>query len=166
MEPFTMRSSLYTILGTTGGAIALAMASTWMIQPAQAADPSANAAPRPAQSAYDREVARCNSGTSGQDRATCLREAGAARQESGRGTLNEPAYETNQTRRCDNLPAGQRQDCITQMNAPTSTQGSVKGGGMLRETVIPVPAATPGTPASPAVPVPAAPPASAPMPVR
>ncbi|MDQ8033290.1 MAG: hypothetical protein REJ50_14850, partial [Bordetella sp.] len=120
-----------------------------MTLPAQAADPSANSAPRPAQSAYDREVARCNSGTSGQDKATCLREAGAARQESGRGRLNEPAYETNATRRCDSLPAGQRQDCVTQMNAPTSTQGSVQGGGVMRETVIPVPAATPGTPATP-----------------
>lgn len=165
MEPFSMRSAMYTILGTTGGAIALGLASAWMTLPAQAADPSANSAPRPAQSAYDREVARCNSGTSGQDKATCLREAGAARQESGRGRLNEPAYETNATRRCDSLPAGQRQDCVTQMNAPTSTQGSVQGGGVMRETVIPVPAATPGTPATP-VPAPAVPVPAAPAPVR
>lgn len=165
MEPFSMRSAMYTILGTTGGAIALGLASAWMTLPAQAADPNANSAPRPAQSAYDREVARCNSGTSGQDKANCLREAGAARQESGRGRLNEPAYETNATRRCDSLPAGQRQDCVTQMNAPTSTQGSVQGGGVMRETVIPVPAATPGTPATP-VPSPAVPVPAAPAPVR
>lgn len=49
--------------------------------------------------------------------------------------------------RCKNLPASQQQDCITQMTSGnTTTRGSVGGGGVLRETVIQVPAGTPGRP--------------------
>jgi hypothetical protein len=39
-----------------------------------------------------------------------------------------------------NLPAGQRQDCMTLMNDPDArTQGSVDGGGIIRETTITIP---------------------------
>ena len=42
--------------------------------------------------------------------------------------------------RCNRLPQASRQDCITQMTSPTQVRGSVQGGGVLRETVIQVPA--------------------------
>lgn len=115
-----------------------------------AATPAAHAADENSPDAvYKREVARCNSGMSGQDRTTCLREAGAAREEARRNRLNTGAanIDQNRTRRCDTLPGQQRQDCITQMtdSASTTTRGSVEGGGILRETVIQVPAGTPGS---------------------
>ena len=98
------------------------------------------------QSQYQMDVQRCNSGDTSQDRATCLREAGAARQESQRNRLDdkqEGRYQDNAMMRCKNLPASQQQDCITQMTSGnTTTRGSVGGGGVLRETVIQVPAGT------------------------
>ncbi|MCD0505688.1 hypothetical protein, partial [Bordetella petrii] len=104
------------------------------------------------QSQYQHDVQRCNSGQTNQDRATCLQEAGAAREEAARNRLdnNQSAnYDTNATARCGKLPAAQQQDCLRQMAAPTSVKGSVESGGVLRETVIPVPAqpsgAAPGT---------------------
>ena len=131
------------------------------------------------QSQYQLDVQRCNTGQTNQDRATCLREAGAAREEAQRNRLDNGQsanYDTNALARCNKLPQTQREDCMRQMSAPSSVKGSVESGGVLRETVIPVPAqpsgsmpgttapstapsvpgATPGTtmPGSPATPVP------------
>jgi len=97
---------------------------------------------------YSADVARCNRGDTNQDKATCLQEAGAARDEARRNRLANPGqnYEQNQTDRCNSLPASQREACLTQMSgANTTTQGSVMGGGVLRETTIDVPPGTPGS---------------------
>jgi hypothetical protein len=102
---------------------------------------------------YNEDVARCKSGASGEDQAACMREAGASLVERHRNGLTNPTNaQQNATARCNALPADQRQDCMTQMSGQgeTSVQGSVTGGGVLRETVIPVPAGTPGSmPAAP-----------------
>jgi hypothetical protein len=119
---------------------------------ANAAKPEANAQ---AQAQYQKDVARCKSGDTNQDRATCLREAGAALNETRHNRLVEPgaAYAPDATKRCKALPTEQQQDCLTQMSGQnTTTQGSVGSGGVLRETVIPV--------------VPAPAPAPTPMPTR
>ncbi len=92
---------------------------------------------------YQSDVQRCNSGQTTQDRATCLREAGAAREEAQRKRLDNGQsanYDANATARCNKLPQTQREDCLRQMSSPTSVRGSVESGGVLRETVIPVPA--------------------------
>jgi hypothetical protein len=97
---------------------------------------------------YREDVARCKSGASGQDRAACMREAGASLVERRRNGLSTPAdAQRNATARCDALPADQRQACMTQMSGQgnTTVQGSVSGGGVLRETVIQVPPGTPGS---------------------
>jgi hypothetical protein len=97
---------------------------------------------------YREDVARCKSGASGQDQAACLREAGASLVERRRNGLTNPTdAQSNATARCNSLPAAQRQDCMIQMSGQgnTSVQGSVTGGGVLRETVIPVPAGTSGS---------------------
>ncbi|MGN6458503.1 MAG: hypothetical protein ACTHLV_20235, partial [Achromobacter mucicolens] len=52
----------------------------------------------------------------------------------------------NELARCNRLPESQRQTCVAKMNSPTSVQGSVQGGGVLRKKEIQVPA-TPATPA-------------------
>ncbi len=81
-----------------------------------------------------------------QDREACLREAGAARQEAQRGGLSTPAAgveDRNALARCQNQPVADRADCEARIKETgrTSTQGSVLGGGVIRETVTPVPAA-------------------------
>ncbi|MGB3432523.1 hypothetical protein, partial [Achromobacter sp.] len=98
-----------------------------------------------AQSQYQQDVAACKSGATGQDQAACMREAGAARQEAGSSKLKDGStdqYQQNMLDRCNRLPAASRQDCVTQMTSPSNVRGSVQGGGVLRETVIQVPAGT------------------------
>jgi len=122
---------------------------------------------------YKEDVARCKSGqTANLDRTACMKEAAASQVERRRsGSLTEPAdAQRNASARCQALPAGQREDCMTAMSGQASTRvlGSVKGGGVLRETVIQVPAGTVGTPQGgygygqqvPVAPPPAMPPSS------
>lgn len=92
---------------------------------------------------YRAEVAVCNSGKSQQDRATCLREAGAARAEARKGNLKTPAgadVSSNATERCKAQPAADQPACVQRITGAgkTTTEGSVKGGGVIRETVTPV----------------------------
>lgn len=93
-----------------------------------------------AQYQSDRSV--CDSGQSHQDRATCLREAGAARDESRRGPPgDDPSrYQQNATVRCNALPAADRQDCLNRIQGQGTTRGSVAEGGIYRETVTREPA--------------------------
>ena len=98
-----------------------------------------------AQRQYQEDRALCMSGKSGQDRATCLREAGAALQAARRGQLedSQAAYEKNSLLRCTYLPAADRTDCERRMRGEGTTSGSVAGGGIYREirTVVPAPEA-------------------------
>jgi hypothetical protein len=98
--------------------------------------------------AYQRERAACLSGQSNQDRTTCLREAGAARDEARRGHLDDGSaqYEKNALTRCNTLPQDDRQACRLRMQGAGSSQGSVAAGGIIREIAIPEPA--PSTSAS------------------
>ena len=87
------------------------------------------------------ERQNCMDGKTNQDRATCLREAGAARQESQRGNLRDSAdYGSNASKRCDTLPADQRADCERRTAGEGSVSGSVGSGGVVRELVTPIPA--------------------------
>jgi hypothetical protein len=95
-----------------------------------------------AQLRYQQERAVCMSGSSNQDRATCLKEAGAALQEARRGNLSgsESQLGQNRTSRCNTLPVQDRQDCEMRMSGAGSTSGSEQQGGILRELTRPVPA--------------------------
>jgi hypothetical protein len=80
-----------------------------------------------------------------QDRAACLREAGAARQEADRNGLTTPSPargQVNSLARCAEQPAADQAECEARVKggARTSTEGSVMGGGVIRETVTPLPA--------------------------
>ncbi|WP_353149773.1 hypothetical protein [Pollutimonas bauzanensis] len=91
---------------------------------------------------YQSDVALCNSGQSNQDKADCMREAGAARDEARRNRLNNSnqAYDKNEVARCQALPTAERDECMLQMSGSnTTTQGSVGAGGVLRETTITTP---------------------------
>jgi hypothetical protein len=96
-----------------------------------------------AQTTYQTDRAACMRGASNQDRATCLKEAGAARQEAKRGALDtkteQAQLEANRLRRCDYQPAGEdRENCLRRMNGEGTTRGSVQSGGIYRELVTPV----------------------------
>lgn len=117
---------------TLAAALALLMAGT-----------AATAAGKlsPAQQRYQQERAVCLSGQSNQDRATCLKEAGAALKEARRGRLDAAdAGDLGQNRmvRCNALPAGDREDCARRMQGEGATSGSAQQGGVLRELSRPV----------------------------
>ncbi|MPS28669.1 MAG: hypothetical protein E2576_15450 [Alcaligenaceae bacterium] len=115
-----------------------------------------------ADTAYRDDMARCNSGRSGEDAATCRREAGAALQEARRGDLrgaSDATYERNRIQRCNALPEADRAACVARMDGRGTVSGSVEGGGLLREyqeVVTPAPAspAMPSNSPGPAMPRP------------
>ncbi|MGJ7608006.1 hypothetical protein ACSFA7_26995 [Variovorax sp. LT1R20] len=89
---------------------------------------------------YQQELAVC--GHNQQDRAACIREAGAARQEAARGGLTgAPDYRANALARCGlQQSPGDRRDCEARVlggagNTSASVEGSVMGGGVIRESV-------------------------------
>ncbi|MEK6243986.1 MAG: hypothetical protein AABM33_05740 [Pseudomonadota bacterium] len=118
----------------------LALCATGALLSATAALAADRGSRSDAQTVYQRDRAACISGQTSQDRATCLREAGAALQESRRGRLDDGQgrFEQNRMLRCDSQPAADRQDCVRRMNDEGFTSGSVEGGGIYRELVTPV----------------------------
>ena len=100
------------------------------------------AGPSSAEQTYRQERAHCMSGNSHQDRATCLKEAGAARDEARRGALGSQSSSNlagNATARCDAQPAADRAACVQRILGAGSTSGSVEGGGLIRQTETKVP---------------------------
>ena len=126
---FNVSSSIRTLL-----ALAAAAASSSAFAAGSAASAEANAR-------YQQEKAVCLSGQSNQDRATCLREAGAALAlaQSGQKVQDDASatLARNATKRCDGLPDPDRQACMARMQGKGSTSGSVAGGGIYRELVTP-----------------------------
>jgi hypothetical protein len=106
---------------------------------ARAADQSATDS---AKAQYDAERARCMSGTTGQDQASCLRSAGAAYDSAKQGKLTNPntQFHDNALARCASLPPSDRADCESRVDGGGDSSGSVKGGGVIKQTVTPVPA--------------------------
>jgi len=109
-------------------------------------------APPDAQARYQQERAACLDGSSPQDRATCLREAAAALSEARQGNLSDGqgSLRRNRVERCNVLPDDQRIDCLARMRGEGTTEGSVSGGGILREkvTIVPAPAGVASAPAT------------------
>lgn len=105
-----------------------------------AADESGKAS---AQARYEKDRAACISGKTHQDRATCLKEAGAAFDSSKNGQLADgsPEYRKNALLRCKNLPEKNRADCRARIDGDaTTTSGDALDGGILRERVTREPA--------------------------
>lgn len=114
-----------------------AISSTFAATAAMAANNTSDANAR-----YQAERAMCNSSQSYQDRATCLREAAAALQESKKGRLGSDQgandmYKQNALTRCNALPADDRDACQRRIEGEGTTTGSVPEGGVLRELVVP-----------------------------
>ncbi len=92
---------------------------------------------------YQREKAVCTSGQSNQDKATCLREAGAAYQQAKQGSLQtnqSQQYSQNAVERCKSLPTQDQMDCQRRIDNPTEVEGNARSGGILRKDVTVVPA--------------------------
>lgn len=139
---------------------------------------------------YQQELAAC--AQLPQDPAACRREVGAARDAARKGQLtSQPSYRANALARCAAHPPEARAECEARImgTGQTTVQGSVLGGGVIRETVtttlVPAPAAPPAPQAqpqpravspttpvpitvtpTPAMPAPHPPPISAPRPLR
>jgi len=135
--------------------VALAACAAFALQGAGAAQPTSDAQQR-----YQQERAACLSGNTQQDRATCLKEAGAALVEARRGGLTDPQGQqrTNATDRCHVLQGAERSDCYSRMRGEGTVSGSVEGGGILREkvTIEPVPPGGNAVPPSSTAPMPPA----------
>ena len=152
---------------TTLRAAALSLAAALTCGLAVAATPAAKAS-ADVQARYEQERARCMAGQSGQVLDACLKEAVNAREAARKGQLSDGSGDLrkNAKERCDVLAGAEQRDCMTRArvqegsmtkidasgstkSVTTTTSGSVKGGGILRETVTrettvgaPVPAAS------------------------
>ncbi len=110
-----------------------------------------------AKAQYEAERARCMSGSTGQDQASCLRSAGAAYEAIKQNRLQNPntSFQENALARCKTLPASDRADCVSRVEGAGGSSGSVKGGGVYKETVTTTVGPATSTPAgSPATPPP------------
>jgi len=90
-----------------------------------------------ANATYQRDRSACLSGKSNEDRATCLREAGAALQAARSGQLSDGAgqLQANRLMRCNQLPEQDRSDCVRRMQPGGVVEGNSQSGGDLRESV-------------------------------
>ena len=141
MSTFNQRAAMRLTLAAVAAFIASGAS-------AEGSRASANAE---AQARYQQERAACLNGQSGQDRATCLKEAGAALAEARRGNLTsgQGQLRDNRMDRCNALTGDEKSDCIARMRGEGTTEGSVQGGGILREkvTIVPAPSADTTAPA-------------------
>jgi len=124
-------------LASLAGLIAVAAGATCAAVPAHAAE----AAAATAKPTYTKERADCEAGRTAEDRATCLKEAGAAEQERKRNQLdNAGSARQNAIERCNLVASKDKADCLARIEGPsksnqtTTTSGSVAGGGVVRET--------------------------------
>lgn len=95
---------------------------------------------------YQAERSACERAPASTDRAACLREAAAARDEAKRGLLNgaKADYDRNALARCDALPPAERDNCIRRTRGEGETRGSVGEGGIYKEyRELEIPSATP-----------------------
>lgn len=119
---------------TAAGLIGLLVtASAWAAGPATSAQSLAQ---------YRQDMAVCNSGRSHQDLSTCRLEARNAFAENRRGRLTDasPSYQENALQRCKALEGIDRSACESRMRGEGRAEGSVLGGGILRESATVVPA--------------------------
>lgn len=84
---------------------------------------------------YQSEVRACMQGKTGEDQATCLKEARNAQADRKRGVLDNSnaQFQANARARCGSLSGEDKAACQARMMGYGTVSGSVAGGGMLRE---------------------------------
>jgi hypothetical protein len=80
---------------------------------------------------YQSEVNACMTGKTQQSQADCLKEARNAQADKQRGRLED--YAKNAAARCDVLQGEERGACQARMMGYGSIDGTVAGGGLVRE---------------------------------
>jgi hypothetical protein len=120
-------------LAAAGLACLLFSATAWAAGPATSAQSLAQ---------YRQDMAVCNSGRSHQAVPTCRLEARNAFADNRRGRLTDApgTYQENALQRCKALEGIDRTACESRMRGEGRMEGSVHGGGILRESVMVVPA--------------------------
>lgn len=95
-----------------------------------------------ARARFQQDMADCNSPQSNQLPATCRREARNALAEALRGGLDDTpdAYRDNALQRCNAHQGSDRTECVQRLGPNSNMQGSVGGGGILRENITITPA--------------------------
>lgn len=85
---------------------------------------------------YRSEVQSCLSGHTQQDQATCLKEARNAHADKARGVLDTQGnLQANAMSRCDVFQGGEdKAACQARVMGMGNVEGSVAGGGLLRES--------------------------------
>jgi hypothetical protein len=83
---------------------------------------------------YQSEVQACMQGRTGEDQATCLKEARNAQADKKRGALDASGdYQSNARARCGVLTGEDKAACEARMMGYGTVSGSVAGGGVIRE---------------------------------
>ena len=84
---------------------------------------------------YQSEVNACMTGQTQQDRETCMKEARNAQADKRRGLLDtQGPLEANAANRCNVFSSGEdKAACQARVMGMGSAEGSVAGGGLLRE---------------------------------
>ena len=114
---FKARSHQLTML-----TVAAALAGAFASATAFAAEPVAS---NDAKARYLKEKANCEAGNTTQDRATCLKEAGAALDEKKKGKLdNSGSPVANATDRCNALPARRTRPTASRASSGRSARTS------------------------------------------
>jgi hypothetical protein len=87
-----------------------------------------------ASGSYQHEVQACLSGKTQQSQADCLKEARNAQADKKRGVLDTSGNpQANAMARCEALAGEDKAACQARMMGYGNVEGSVAGGGMLRE---------------------------------
>ncbi len=94
---------------------------------------------------YRQEVQACRAGRTGEDLATCMTEARNAEAERRKGTLtNNGSLEQNALARCEVFKTSEdKEACRARIVGHVEIEGSVAGGGILRQVSITQPAPPP-----------------------
>jgi hypothetical protein len=83
---------------------------------------------------YGSEVQACAQGKTGEDQATCMKEARNAQADKKRGLMNDSGnYAANARARCNVLSGEDKAACDARMLGYGTVSGSVAGGGVMRE---------------------------------
>ncbi len=90
---------------------------------------------------YKQERAACTARPGAADQKVCMQDAAAAYGQARRTSLASTGnldYASNAVQRCAALRDDDRQACVLRMQGQGTVQGSVDGGGLLRQIELPV----------------------------
>ncbi|MBO9687859.1 MAG: hypothetical protein J7598_14735 [Mitsuaria chitosanitabida] len=130
----TLNRTLGALPGTTLVTAGALLSAVMMVTTPAFAASGARADKSDIQATYEKERADCMAGRTAESRQTCLKEAGAARQEALRGNLRTASTQEladNAMLRCQRVREEDREDCRLMVQGQGTRDGSVRSGGIL-----------------------------------